>query len=75
MDLTTVTPGDIIEAQVKGRKFLAFVEEKHYRSLVVNPVQHGVTYRTVKSTQVLGLWKKSKQRPRSRPQKKESVHG
>jgi hypothetical protein len=74
MDLTTVHPGDIIEAEVNSRKFLAFVEAKHYRSLTVTPVQREITYRTVKSTEVQRLWLLSKQRPRQR-NTKEAVHG
>lgn len=76
MDMTTVHPGDIIEAKVKDRVFLAFVEDKRYRSLVVNPVQREITYHTVKSTEVLRLWVLSKQRPRSRRRNsKEAAHG
>lgn len=76
MDLTTVHPGDIIEAKIKGRVFLAFVEDKRYRSLVVNPVQREITYHSVKSTEVLRLWVLSKQRPRSRRRNtKEEAHG
>lgn len=76
MDLTNVHPGDIIEAKVKDRVFLAFVEAKQYGSLVVNPVERDITYRRVRSLQVLRLWVLSKQRPRSRlSDKKEAVHG
>lgn len=73
MDLSSVEPGDIIRARVRGDEFLAFVEAKDYRSLTVNPVEHRVTYRTVKSSQVVALWKKSKQGPRSRASK-EATH-
>ena len=45
-----------------GRVFYAVVVERHGRELEVEPIDRRVTYRRVKAREVLGIWRKSRQR-------------
>ena len=60
MTLGSVTTGDIILADRKGRRFYAIVLERHARELEVEPFDQRVTYRRVKAREVLGIWRKSR---------------
>ena len=60
MRLGGVNPGDIVLADVKGRRFYAIVTGRHERALEVEPIDHRVTYRRVKAREVVGVWRKSR---------------
>jgi hypothetical protein len=60
MTLGGVGPGDIVLADRKGRRFYAIVVQRRERELEVEPIDRRVTYRHVKSREVLGIWRKSR---------------
>lgn len=59
MTLGAVSPGDIVLADRKGRRFYALVTERRDRELAVDPIDRRVTYHTVRAREVLGIWRKS----------------
>ena len=59
--------GDIVLCDRMGRVFYAIVIERHERELEVEPIDRRVTYRRVKAREVLGIWRKSRQRGASCP--------
>jgi hypothetical protein len=67
MTLGGVRAGDIVLADRKGRRFYAVVIEHRDRELEVEPIDRRVTYRRVKAREVLGIWRKSRQRGASCP--------
>ncbi|MGO9499247.1 MAG: hypothetical protein ACLQA5_21430 [Solirubrobacteraceae bacterium] len=62
MRLGGVNPGDIVLADVKGRRFYATVTGRHERALEVEPIDRRVTYRRVKAREAVGIWRKSRSR-------------
>ena len=62
MTLGGVNPGDIILADVKGRRVYAIVLGRHDRELEVEPIDRRVTYHRVKAREVIGIWRKSRAR-------------
>jgi hypothetical protein len=58
MTLGGVSPGDIVLADRKGRRFYAIVTERRERELEVEPIDRRVTYRRVKAHEVIGIWRK-----------------
>ena len=60
MTLGRVKPGDIVLADMKGRRFYAIVLARRDRELEVEPVDRRVTYRRVKAREVLGIWRQSR---------------
>lgn len=58
--LTTIKQDDIIEADVKGRRFIAHVQAKQHGKLQVRPLDRGVTFRTVTARQVKRHWRLTK---------------
>jgi hypothetical protein len=66
MTLGGVNPGDIVLADVKGRRFYAVVTARRERELEVEPIDRRVTYHRVKAREVLGIWRKSRAK-RARP--------
>jgi hypothetical protein len=60
MTLGGVSPGDIVLADRKGRRFYAIVIARRDRELEVEPIDRRVTYRRVKAREVLGIWRKSR---------------
>lgn len=59
MRLANVHPGDIVECDVKGRRFHAVVQAKNGRELGVLPLTRGVSYRTAKATDVVAHWRRT----------------
>jgi hypothetical protein len=55
-----VSPGDIVLADRKGRRFYAIVIARRDGELEVEPIDRRVTYRRVKAREVLGIWRKSR---------------
>jgi hypothetical protein len=62
MTLAGIKAGDIVLCDRMGRVFYAVVVERHERELAVDPIDRRVTYRRVKAREVLGIWRKSRQR-------------
>lgn len=61
MRLASVQPGDIVEADVRGRRFHAIVLGRPARTeLAVDPITAGISYRRVTSRQVLQHWRRSR---------------
>jgi hypothetical protein len=60
MTLGGVNPGDIVFADVKGRRFYAVVTARRERELEVEPIDARVTYYRVKAREVIGIWRKSR---------------
>lgn len=60
MNLAGIKAGDIIKADVKGRVFHAVVAgAPDVDGLPVDPIQRGVTYRTVTAHQVTDHWRRT----------------
>lgn len=63
MNLSGVRAGDIVEADIKGRRFYAAVDVPRVRGcrvqLAVTPITPGISYRTLTSRQVIGHWRAS----------------
>jgi hypothetical protein len=62
MTLGAVRAGDIVLADRKGRRFFAVVTDRRDRELQVEPIDRRVTYRVVTAREVIGIWRKSRQR-------------
>lgn len=65
MNISSVKPGDIVEVDVRGAKFLAYVDELvkekgKQSSLRITPTTRNVTYYSCKANQVIGHYKKMK---------------
>lgn len=60
MQLAQIRVDDIVRCDVRGHRFLAFVHEKQYRSLSVEPITPGTTWRSVTANQVIEHWSKRK---------------
>ena len=60
MTLGGVSPGDIVLADRKGRRFYAIVIARRDRELDVEPIDRRVTYHHVKAREVIGIWRKSR---------------
>lgn len=63
MNISSVKPGDIVEVDIRGSKFLAFAEELikedgKQSSLKITPALRNVTYYSCKANQVIGHYKK-----------------
>jgi hypothetical protein len=59
MTLGGVSPGDIVLADRKGRRFYAVVIARHERELETDPIDGRVTYRRVNAREVVDIWRKS----------------
>lgn len=71
MTLSGVRPGDIVEVDIKGRRFHAIVTqvlpigaELAGGRLVIAPIDRRITYTRARSREVIGHWRKSRQAPR-----------
>lgn len=62
MRLANVRAGDIVQVDVKGRRFYALAEADGAgaRELPVRPITPGITYRRATSRQVIAHWRKSR---------------
>lgn len=74
MNISSVKGGDIVEVDIRGQKFLAYVEyvtkvKGKQSSLKIIPASKNVTYHSCKANQVIGHYKKMQ---RTRPEKKVS---
>jgi hypothetical protein len=62
--LEGIQPGDIVEVDIHGRRFLAHVTGPAPDGLAVLPIERGVNRFTCRSRQVVGHWAK-RGRPRA----------
>lgn len=69
MRLSSVQIGDIVECDVRGRRFHAFVVEREAASpssgapeLAIRPMSSAISYRHVTARQVIGHWRKAGRR-------------
>lgn len=62
MTLTSIKPGDIVDVDKRGRRFLAFVIAKtqpgggRVGELTIRPVDRRISYRTARGTEIVGHW-------------------
>lgn len=74
MNVSSVRAGDIVECDVKGRRFFALVAERvdptgaglALTRLKIRPITAGITHRNVTSRQVVGHYRRSKTSARAR---------
>ena len=65
MNISSVKAGDVVEVDIRGQKFLAYVDElvketgKH-SSLRITPTSSNITYYSCKANQVIAHYKKMK---------------
>ncbi len=59
MKLASIRPGDIIEADVRGLRFFARVEDEPNGQVQVEPLTSRVSYRLLKPRQVVGHYRRS----------------
>lgn len=64
MTLTSVKAGDIVEVDKKGRRFLAYVNDKTDTGLEIKPVDRRITYRECTAREVIDHWRHSRARDR-----------
>lgn len=57
MRLSAIQPGDLVLCDVRGVRFHAEVTAKQPRGLTVSPITANITYREVKSSQVVRHWR------------------
>ena len=62
MTLGGVSPGDIVLADRKGRRFYAIVTGRGQRELQVEPIDRRVTYHHVKAREVVEIWHRRRRR-------------
>jgi hypothetical protein len=63
MNISSVKAGDVVEVDIRGSKFLAYVDELvkesgKQSSLKITPAARNVTYYSCKANQVVGHYKK-----------------
>lgn len=58
MNITSVSPGDIVECDIRGIRFFATVEETGKGELHVRPHTKQINYFHVKANQVVGHYRK-----------------
>lgn len=51
---------DVVECDVGGRRFYAKVTGRDGREVLVRPITHNISYRRVRSNQVIGYYRKLK---------------
>jgi hypothetical protein len=72
MNITGVRDGDIVECDVRGRRFFALVTgdpqgaSRGQRTLPIRPITAGTSYRVVNAPQVIGHYRRSKTSARAR---------
>jgi hypothetical protein len=62
VNISSVKRGDVVEADVKGRRFLAKItgDRSPLGHLPIKPLDDRVTYRSVTARQVVGIWHANK---------------
>ena len=77
MNIASVKPGDIVEVDIRGRRFIAYVDELlkekgKQSSLKITPAEPNNSYYTCKANQVVGHYKKMQ---RARGAKRKASNG
>ena len=68
MTLAGVQPGDLVEVDVRGVRFIARVTAKDRSGLGIEPIGRAYTWRRATATQVVEHWRKRRSRkPSSAP--------
>lgn len=69
-ELASIKPGDIVEADVRGHRAFAVVEDKlgsgRRATLSIRPITKGFNHRQVSSRQIVNHWRKTKNTKRIR---------
>lgn len=60
MRLNGIEATDIVQVNIKGRKFLAVVTEVGEKQLRFEPIGHNISYFTCTSRQVENHWKRAR---------------
>ena len=60
MNTSGVKPGDLVECDIRGQRFIAKVTEKNRGGLSLDPVVPSVSYRSAKPREVIAHYRKSK---------------
>lgn len=60
MTLQGIDPGDIVQVDIKGRRFFAIVKDREAGEVRLTPLSPGITYFTAKPRQIIGLYRKAK---------------
>jgi hypothetical protein len=60
LHLTNVKAGDIVEVDKRGRRFLAYVEDKDKYALIIAPTVKGISYTTATAREIVGHWSRRK---------------
>jgi hypothetical protein len=73
VNVQSVHSGDIVECNIKGRRFFALATSDPqaspmggFKTMTIRPITPSVSYRIVGSTQVIGHYRRSKQSARAR---------
>lgn len=74
VNLTSVREGDIVEVDIKGRRFFARVDDKDQTGVCIKPITAGITWRHATARQVIGHYRRSKQSQRPRAEEEATAH-
>lgn len=58
MTLASVHAGDIVRVNIKGRRFLAFVQETERGAVKIKPIERNINYFRASARQVIEHWRK-----------------
>lgn len=61
MTASSITAGDMVEVDKKGRRFFALVTARDGTQLSIRPVDTRISYRQATSREVVGIWHANKQ--------------
>ena len=59
MTLRGIRPGDIVQGDVRGSLFHAYVDRVEGSEIAVSPISRNVTFRRLTSRQVIAHWRKA----------------
>lgn len=74
MNLTSIREHDIVEVDIKGRRFFAQVGPRDQTGVAIKPITAGITWRHATARQVIGHYRRSKQSQRSRTEEEAAAH-
>lgn len=62
MTLASVHPGDLVEVDIRGTRFIAKVTAKDRQGLAIEPIGRAYTWRRASAQQVVEHWRKRRAR-------------
>ena len=62
MRLAAMRPGDLVQCDIKGRRFHAEVVGPAERGIAIRPLQTGISYRHARPRDVIAHWRKARHR-------------